>query len=306
MYIVNYHNIVGDDYDHFDESIFSRISAKQFERDLGFLHSKFKFISLQKLVCSLQNKRLIPNVLAFTFDDGYKGVYQFGLPLLESYNAVGTILIITSYPSNTENRKPCFWFDQLEIAFRVSKKTRADFSGLGLGLGIVDLATAQNRIQHFQQLKSRLKKISLRKMEVTYARILSRLEVSEEAIIGYATAHDKYMAMNWDEVRVAFHRGHCIGSHTVSHRPLTQLSLQEIEREVHFSFEAIRNNIASDWVPFAYPYGKSEHISQQIAHLIKETGYQCALTMLPGPNLLGADTFELKRVELEDGKFICA
>ncbi len=280
MYIINYHNIVADeDYDKFDKNIFTRTSVTAFKKEVDFLSKRFNFVTLKEIVTSLEKGKILPSTIAFTFDDGYQGVYNFALPILESYGVTGTILIIPKYSSKTH-----FHFDELEIAFRLSGKDNP---------------------KELKKIKNRLKNSPSVTGENNFSLILSKLRVSKNSIENYAAKHKKYFPMSWQEINDAFKRGHSIGSHTISHHSLKQMSHDKAIKEIVDSLKIIKRNVKGiSWIPFSYPYGKPKHISNFLIQSVKKSGYACGLTTITGINMSGANLYKLKRVELENGKFI--
>ncbi len=79
--------------------------------------------------------------------------------------------------------------------------------------------------------------------------------------------------MNAEELRGVRDMGFTLGSHTVSHRPLTTLTLEQAREEIvssrHRLSEVLREPIG--W--FAYPYLASNHITQT---LVRDAEYQGA------------------------------
>ncbi len=281
MFIINYHNIVSNsDYDQYDKSIFTRKKRRAFEEEVELLSKKFHFVSLKEVVKSLKERQVIPNALTFTFDDAYRGVYEFALPVLEAYGTIGSIFVISQYSAGANY----FDFDKLEIAFRLSGKGSAD---------------------ELKRTKEKLKNMPRSLMENHFSALLSRLGVTEDSINQYASANAKYHPLSWQEINDAFRRGHIIGSHSKTHHSLTQMSIPEAIEEIRGSLSMIRKSVSGlSWIPFAYPYGKQEHFSEYIADIVKESGYTCALTALSGENTPYTSLYKLRRVELEAGKFI--
>jgi peptidoglycan/xylan/chitin deacetylase (PgdA/CDA1 family) len=64
--------------------------------------------------------------------------------------------------------------------------------------------------------------------------------------------------MTWDELREHADRGRLIGSHSVSHAHLTQLSDDELRRELADSKEEIEAQLGRPCTDFAYPYGEHD------------------------------------------------
>ncbi len=93
--------------------------------------------------------------------------------------------------------------------------------------------------------------------QYNYARILYRLGVPGTffLITGLSYYDGRRLIIDrHDLVREIVDMGHEIGSHTHTHRDLTKLSTQEVEKEFRESINILRNFI--DYEPgVAYPYG---------------------------------------------------
>jgi peptidoglycan/xylan/chitin deacetylase (PgdA/CDA1 family) len=100
--------------------------------------------------------------------------------------------------------------------------------------------------------------------------------------------------MNWSEIKEMQDNGITIGSHTVSHRWLPELSDQEIEREVTESKKVLENSTGRNINFIAYPSGGYD---QRVIDAVKKAGYLGACTT----NSEGSDwrnIYALKRVRL--------
>lgn len=95
-------------------------------------------------------------------------------------------------------------------------------------------------------------------------------------------------------------------SHTCSHPNLLGISKEEVSRELSDSRNALKANLRGSALAFAYPYGQ---FSPALAEKVREAGYQCALTILGGPNSTKADPYALRRVVIsheEQGSLFAA
>jgi len=84
------------------------------------------------------------------------------------------------------------------------------------------------------------------------------------------------LTMGWDELREHAARGVEIGSHTVSHPHLPQLTDAEIERELRESRERIEAELGRSCALLAYPYGEEDARCRAAA---KAAGYEAAFTL---------------------------
>lgn len=87
--------------------------------------------------------------------------------------------------------------------------------------------------------------------------------------------------------------GHEIGSHSVTHRNLTKLSLAEAEEEMRLSKNSLEQAFGRPVRHFAYPYGRWNAELEAVA---RSTGYGTAATMKFGVNSRPLSLFSLKRI----------
>ncbi|MFW6124199.1 MAG: polysaccharide deacetylase family protein [Acidobacteriota bacterium] len=86
------------------------------------------------------------------------------------------------------------------------------------------------------------------------------------------------------------------GSHTLSHKDLTQISQEEAWKEIKGSKEYLEDLLGHDIISFSYPYGSWSNFNASTTEMLKKAGYKMALTSIYGSNSLQADLYSLKRI----------
>jgi hypothetical protein len=82
--------------------------------------------------------------------------------------------------------------------------------------------------------------------------------------------------LSWADVEALARAGHEIGSHTMTHRVLAQLSPQEIAEEVGQSYYVLTGRLSAVQ-HFAWPEGRYLHFSKTAAYIVAGIGFQsCA------------------------------
>jgi peptidoglycan/xylan/chitin deacetylase (PgdA/CDA1 family) len=107
--------------------------------------------------------------------------------------------------------------------------------------------------------------------------------------------------LNWDQVRLLRSSGFGIGSHTVSHRSLGTLDDTEVNYELKQSYERIVEETGASPVGFSYPYGTLRDFSPEIAELVRQAGYNWAVTAVHGLNHPGCNPFTIRRTTMTAG-----
>lgn len=99
--------------------------------------------------------------------------------------------------------------------------------------------------------------------------------------------------MSGSEWRAWHNAGMDVGSHTLSHAPLPQISEVQAQAEITQSKWALEELIGDEVRHFCYPYGK---FSPQHVLMVKEAGYITATTTRRGRVSTESNFFELPRV----------
>ncbi len=109
-----------------------------------------------------------------------------------------------------------------------------------------------------------------------------------------AAANPDHMAtMTWDELRELAERGLEIGSHTVSHPHLPELSDGELDRELRESRARCEDELGRPCPLLSYPYGEHDARVQAAA---RRAGYEAAFCL--GGSASPLNPYALPRVDL--------
>jgi len=98
--------------------------------------------------------------------------------------------------------------------------------------------------------------------------------------------------LNWDQIRELAGAGIEIGSHSCSHLPLPELTLEEAAKELRDSRALMETNIGVTPVSLSYPFGQT---LPSISGLAESLGYTCAIASDSGPNTDSASIYQLSR-----------
>jgi peptidoglycan/xylan/chitin deacetylase (PgdA/CDA1 family) len=103
--------------------------------------------------------------------------------------------------------------------------------------------------------------------------------------------------MNWDQLRELTLQGIEIGSHTVNHARLTQLSTADAKWELETSRRVLEQNLGVSVSALAYPFGDW---NDSVEELARQTGYRLACSIIRGNRHAAAELHRLKRVPVDD------
>jgi peptidoglycan/xylan/chitin deacetylase (PgdA/CDA1 family) len=108
--ILCYHNVVpavdatvGDPALH--------LPREYFEQQMRWLRDHYHVVSLRELVDRVAAGRSLRSTAAVTFDDGYAGVFEHALPILEALGIPATVFVVAGAVGQSAG----FWWDRPEI-----------------------------------------------------------------------------------------------------------------------------------------------------------------------------------------------
>jgi peptidoglycan/xylan/chitin deacetylase (PgdA/CDA1 family) len=118
--------------------------------------------------------------------------------------------------------------------------------------------------------------------------------------------------MEWDDVRELLKRGHAVGSHTMTHAPLTKIAAGDARREIAESKRVLEDKLGAPMRHFAYPQGLN---SPELRDVVREAGYAAGWATKSGdgsnfarrrfrvPADLGVVRFGLKMLKIRAGYY---
>ncbi|MDH4471327.1 MAG: polysaccharide deacetylase family protein [Fluviicola sp.] len=98
--------------------------------------------------------------------------------------------------------------------------------------------------------------------------------------------------MNWEELHLLSKEGHTIGSHGLTHRRLSALTLNEVRSELSDSKQQLGSRLGIPIRLFSFPYGD---YTRAISDLIPKTGYKQSVSTEFGFNEIPTKSTVLKR-----------
>jgi peptidoglycan/xylan/chitin deacetylase (PgdA/CDA1 family) len=104
--ILCYHNVVWRDADVAGHPAM-HIPLARFERQVRWLLDNYDVLSLSTFVDRLGAGAPLNETAVITFDDGYAGVFDYAVPLLDELDVPATVFVIASAPGRSHG----FWWD---------------------------------------------------------------------------------------------------------------------------------------------------------------------------------------------------
>jgi peptidoglycan/xylan/chitin deacetylase (PgdA/CDA1 family) len=101
--------------------------------------------------------------------------------------------------------------------------------------------------------------------------------------------------MTWGQAGEMAASGVSFGSHGATHRPLTTLSVQEIDGELQRSMERVRQEVGCDVVALSYPNGEHD---TSVVERVRKAGIRMSFSTRTGTVSAGDDPFRLPRINV--------
>ncbi len=105
--------------------------------------------------------------------------------------------------------------------------------------------------------------------------------------------------MTWDEVRDLESMGVTIGAHSLTHPRLSALDDAQQHEEIVGCGQRIQHELRHFPESFAYPYGSSLDYDETSISLVREAGYDFAVSNRYGWNDPGANAWTLRRIWID-------
>ena len=300
--ILTYHRIVSDQMvrdEHIQPGMYVR--GQSFEAHIAYLRKRFTIVSLDELLDLWRTNQLKSNqsYCVITFDDGWKDNYQFAFPVLMKYRVPATIFLATEFIGTAR----WFWPDQMMLLLEKGRQHTA---------GAADQ-------QSFSSALEEMVGVTLSAADGMFRRVETGAPVDPNAIIEFckgvevSSIHQiidrlsralhmdlptHRVLLNWDEVREMAGKGVTFGSHSVSHRIMTQIPLSDVKMELIDSRKTMLEQGIKPVPVFCYPNG---NFDRDIQGLVRGSGYLAAVGCEVGleperPD----DLFALKRISLHE------
>ncbi|MGH2933084.1 MAG: polysaccharide deacetylase family protein [Gaiellaceae bacterium] len=219
---------------------------------------------------------------AITFDDGFANNLHVAAPALERRRIPATFYVTTEFV----DQQACSWIDLIEYAV-----DRARGARLELPFVESSLATTADKIAALDAIRRAAKSDSNLDPYALADEIWKQLDIRE-----LVPDEELDRKLTWDEVRkLATHPLFTVGGHGATHRILSHVDSDELEREVDGALDRIAAETGSQAMHFSYPEGVSGTFSPAVVERLRRRGMVSAVAVEPGAVRAGDDVYALKR-----------
>jgi len=288
LLVLNYHRIGNPDEDLFDPGVFSA-TADQFDFQISYLKRHVSLVTLEEALAyidgTIKEKTSRCRVL-ITFDDGYLDNYNVAFPILRSHGVQGVFFLATSMVGSCQIP----WWDHIAYLVKTARKRRFCLSypsDLAIDLDVNGLT---------QSLQVILRSYK-RPENLDSDRFIHELG---KAAMGDDLPGTIRRFLNWDEASEMSQSGMKIGSHTHSHRVLSQLTPDRQFQELSVSRTILKEQLGVEADVLAYPVGGKHCFTDQTRRAAQDAGYRAAFSFYGGTNLQGKTSpYDVNRIGID-------
>ncbi len=267
------------------------------DKSLGLLKKYYNFVSLEHaLAMILGEKKIEPNTMVLTFDDGYYNNLRHALPILKKHSVPSVMYVACG---QIEERTP-FWFDRLDYAIQHADLGVEEFVINGEKIEI-DGSNRHTLRKSFKSLRDLAKRGDRDDAEM--ASELEALSAQLEARSGRRLTDifekdDWSGVMTWQQIAAISTESLVeVGSHTVNHIRLGKVKRDVVMHELSASKAILEEKTAAPCRHFCYPDGS---LNNKTPQYLRDAEYDSAVTTIPGTNPVSTDPMQLKRIHLPE------
>lgn len=288
FFVLNYHRLYkGNLNTTIDEGVFTH-SLEIFRNQMLWLKSNFRMIDEETLLTKIEEKEpFTERTVLVTFDDGYRDNFEIAYPILRELEIPAIFFVACNHISG----EVLPWWDQAAYMIKQSSVSCFEFSGQ-------TVRVSKDR----QELNAEIRKVlAVFKNSPTdrSEELLQELsEVCDYPVPGSENLNAEFMS--WDQLKELTGHGFAVGSHSMNHRIMSQLSAQEQRQELEESRQMLEQKLDTTVRSIAYPVGGPTSFTDETVSISQDCGYKLGFSFIHGTygNHV-SDRFRIHRVQLD-------
>lgn len=266
------------------------ISVENFRKQMKYISDYFEVISLANFIELVKTNAPLPDkAVIVTFDDGYRDNYKFAFPILKEFKIPATIYLATDFI----NSNRFLWWDVLEEVvlnpeIELKKMTTLLLQEKGTNFA------GEDRVRFFWEIYSYLKSIEPAQRDEILKIMYADLKISPDKM-----DMSTRQMFSWEHIFEMSKSNISFGAHTQSHVILSKISLTKAKIEIQNSKNEIEYRTQNSVTSFAYPNGGLDTFNEDIVELLKNSGFESAVTTVKGFAGSNDNLFQLKRYNID-------
>jgi peptidoglycan/xylan/chitin deacetylase (PgdA/CDA1 family) len=272
--VLGYHRVVGDFSANARIEMPSMLTSRDmFERHIDWLGRHFRFVGLDEIgEHALTGEPFGEPVVAITFDDGYRDVYEQAFPVLERKGIPAAIFVVTDLVGRPAWQHHDRLYRLMAKAFATWDDPRRELRGLFRDLDI----PADTLPELSADTNTPCATVAALLPGLSRSRVGLVLAGLESAVgNGFGPAP---LTVTWAMLADMRRAGWVIGSHTATHASLPTESPAIVAEEVERSKRELERQLGQPVTHFAYPGGQ---FTRPVVDALHTAGYQFGYTACP-------------------------
>ena len=262
------------------------ISPIVFENEIQYLKAKFNIISSSDLISFFKKGGFPKLSIIITFDDGYSDNYYIASEILKKYLVPATFFITAGMIDSSRE----FWWDELEKILLI------DFDNYKP----LEIYIDNNR--YFWNIKNKQDARKSYNELISLLRFINSNERTEvlEGLYNWSNKkkdrRDSHKILTKSELQGLIKSSlFDIGSHTINHCSLADLSPEEQLYEMSESKKILENISDREVISISYPYGNVNNINEYTKKIADQVGYKFGMVVMNSLIFKRSDLFLLPR-----------
>jgi peptidoglycan/xylan/chitin deacetylase (PgdA/CDA1 family) len=262
--ILTYHSVVDVPLE-FD--IWTHMPVSLFEEHIATISDNAKVVPLSHLVERVVAGHIDSNIVAITFDDGFRNNFTQAYPILKKYGVPATIYLATDYIGTNK----LFWPER--VLFQIMKTDKKTIqSGVA---GDFSIETPEQKKVAYRQTVNKLKTLPMSDLFSELTKIEGQLKVSYSAD---DPLFQDLMPLSWEEIKVMEKEGLVsFGGHTASHAILSMISEDEACNEMKKCKRVLKEHLSTEVKTWAYPNGSQADFSSVNKKQLCDLGFNAGI-----------------------------
>jgi len=260
------------------------VSVRTFIQQLDLLANKYPIVSLKDAIAQCRSGGETADVqIVLTFDDGYWDSYEVAFPILRKKGLPAAFFVVTNY---IDSDRPVWDWEIVTLLNAYREIIEVEVEG-----AVLRQRKNERRISFAERILERIKSADVETAKKV-------VEILRQQSRDYPRLHslEDGVCMKWEQVRTMCQNGMEIGSHSLSHRSLARIPLEEAITEITKSKQIIEDNTKANCDHFAFPFGSETDYSEVLVERVERAGFETCLLNIHGYNHLREDTFCLRRI----------
>lgn len=258
------------------------IELQNFEKQLDYIEDSYGLVSKNDWE-NFREKGEIPRGALLTFDDGLKDHYKYVFPILRDRGIFAIFYVCTNPLQNLA--LPVHLTHYLLAHFDANVIWK-ELMTKGLPPEFEGRFDYKTRLAYETQNHSYLEK-KLKRLVNWAAENIGQIELIQEVFTEFTgLSENRFIDMwylNETQIFEIHNSGFEIGSHTCSHKLLSNLNEIEIESELFFSKNILKDICKSQIKSFCFPYGGKDSYTENVLDKLYQQGYTESFSVDPQP-----------------------